>query len=254
MRTGKGPKAATSVTSIREAQRRTEMLELRLSGLTLEQIGERMGVGKGTVSRVISSALTAQTREPADELLRLELGRCDLLLNEAMQTARAFHPLVIAGRVVRAPLLDRTGRPLLDPATGEVLTGVIEDKAPKLAAVAAAVRVMERRAKLLGLDAPGRLQQDLNVTGQERVQDMTRLDDTDLGLYCYLISKATDTSAAALRRDIRCEIREKLTATEIGTLQDIFRKLDVPYLAAESAQGMRTAQLSPSIEQSRSAT
>lgn len=254
MRTGKGPKAATSATSIREAQRRTEMLELRISGLTLEQIGERMGVGKGTVSRVISTALTAQTREPADELLSLELGRCDLLLNEAMQTVRAFHPLVCAGRVVRAPLLDKLGQPVLDPTTGEVMTGVVEDKAPKLAAVAAAVRVMERRAKLLGMDAPGRLQQDLNVTGTAQVQDMTRLDDTDLGLYCYLISKATDTSAAVLRRDIRCEMREKLTANEIGTLQDIFRKLDVPYLAAEAAHGMRTAQLPLSIEQPRSGT
>lgn len=179
MRTGRGPKAATSATSIRDAQRRAEMLELRISGLTLEQIGERMGVGKGTVSRVISNALTAQTREPSEELLSLELGRCDVLLNEAMQTVKAFHPLVSAGRVVSAPMLDNTGQPVRNPESGDVLTRVLEDKAPKLAAIATAVRVMERRAKLLGLDAPIRAQQEVTVTGGGQ-PDISHLSVEDL--------------------------------------------------------------------------
>lgn len=252
MKTGKGPKAATSVTSIRDTQRRTEMLDLRISGLTLEQIGERMGVGKGTVSRVISNALTAQTREPSEELLSLELGRCDVLLNEAIQTVKAFHPLVSAGRVVSAPLLDSTGHLVRNPDTGEVMTQVLEDKAPKLAAIAIAVRVMERRAKLLGLDAPARLQQDLTVTDEAREHDLNRLDDNDLSLYGYLITKATDSSDAAPRRDIRCEMREKLTADEIGTLQGIFRKLDVLYVAAETVHRLRATHLPLSIEEPRS--
>jgi len=60
-RTGKDSRNITSARAVRDAQRRAEMLSLRLEGLTLEQIGERMGVGKPTVSRVISNALAAHT-------------------------------------------------------------------------------------------------------------------------------------------------------------------------------------------------
>ncbi|AMW35195.1 helix-turn-helix domain-containing protein [Haematospirillum jordaniae] len=149
IKTGKGPKAITSVKSIREAEQRAEMLSLRLEGKTLEQIGAHMNVGADTVHRVISRALTSVTKEPAEELLTLELGRCDVLLTEAMQTVKAFHPLVSAGRVVSAPMLNNQGEPIRNPETGDVLTRVLEDKAPKLAAIHVAVKVMERRAKLL---------------------------------------------------------------------------------------------------------
>lgn len=180
-KTGKDSRNITSARAVRDAQRRAEMLSLRLEGLTLEQIGERMGVGKPTVSRVISNALTAQTREPAGELLTLELGRCDVLLTEAMQTVKAFHPLVSAGRVVSAPMLNSAGQPVRNPETGDVLTRVLEDKAPKLAAIATAVRVMERRAKLLGLDAPIRAQQEVIVTrsGQPDISHLS-VDDLEV--------------------------------------------------------------------------
>jgi hypothetical protein len=178
MKTGRGFKAATSANSIRDTTRRVEMLKLRIDGLTLEQIGEKMGVGKGTVSRVISKALTAQQREPTEELLTLELGRCDFLLNEAMQTVRAFHPMVSAGRVVSAPMLNDNGEPVRNEA-GDVLMRVLEDKVPKLAAIATAIRVMERRSKLLGLDAPIRALNTLTVT-DERNTDLSHVTVEEL--------------------------------------------------------------------------
>lgn len=237
-KTGIDPRSITSTRSIRDAQRRAEMLELRISGLTLEQIGERMGVGKGTVSRVISNALTAQTREPCEELLSLELGRCDVLLHEAMQTVKVFHPLVSAGRVVSAPMLDNTGQPVRNPESGDVLTRVLEDKAPKLAAIATAVRVMERRAKLLGLDAATKLQQEVTVTtdGQSGY-DLQKLDMDEMHLYGYLLEKMHNPDSVE-RPKLRDEVRAKLTPAEIGTLQTIFKKLDVPYIAADTVSGL----------------
>lgn len=174
-----GPQAKTSARSVEQAQRRAEMLTLRVQGLTLEQIGERMGVGADTVQRVISRALTAMTKEPAHELLALELGRCDVLLNEAMQTVKAFHPMVSGGRVVSAPMLDSNGQPVRNPETGDVLTRVLEDKAPKLAAIVTAVRVMERRSRLLGLDAPIRATQELTVTSIPEL-DLSHLSPAEL--------------------------------------------------------------------------
>lgn len=239
-RTGKGPKAITSAKSIVEAQRRAEMLSLRLEGRTLEQIGAHMNVGTDTVHRVISRALNSITKEPAEELLTLELGRCDVLLSEAMQTVKAFHPLVSGGRVVSAPMLDSSGQPVRNPETGDVLTRVLEDKAPKLAAIATAVRVMERRAKLLGLDAPSRLQQEVTVTEQEPAYDLGKLDMNEMHLYGYLLEKMhnPDSPDRAERPALRDEVRAKLTPTEIGTLQAIFKKLDVQYLAADTVSGL----------------
>lgn len=248
MKTGRGPRSATSATSIKQAERRAEMMALRVQGLTLAQIGERMGVGTPTVSRVISNALAEHTREPAEELLTLELGRCDVLLSEAMQTVKAFHPLVSAGRVVSAPMLDNTGQPVRNPETGDVLTRVLEDKAPKLAAIATAVRVLERRAKLLGLDAATKLQQEVTVTTDEQpAHDLRKLDMNEMHLYGYLLEKMHDPDSPdrAERPALRDEVRAKLTPAEIGTLQTIFKKLDVPYIAADTVSGLYAAPSLP---------
>ena len=242
IKTGKGPKAITSAKSIREAERRAEMLSLRLEGKTLEQIGAHMNVGADTVHRVISRALTSVTKEPAEELLTLELGRCDVLLNEAMQTVKAFHPLVSAGRVVSAPMLNNQGEPIRNPETGDVLTRVLEDKAPKLAAIHVAAKVLERRAKYLGLDAPSRFQQDVTLTTDEKKPyDLSRLDMSEMQLLDYLMRKAEDSSATpAARRNLyakwgeRSECPEELTPEEIATVKEVFRKLGVKYLVIDT--------------------
>lgn len=152
-----GLKAKTSGTSILEAQRRAEMLRLRIEGLTLEEIGDRMGIQAESVYGVIQRALRSMTKEPTEELLALELGRCDALLTEAMRVVNCFHPLIHAGTVVRVALEGEDSKPMRDPETGEVLTRVLEDKVPKLAAIATALRVMERRSKYLGLDKPTKI-------------------------------------------------------------------------------------------------
>ena len=245
IKTGKGPKAITSAKSIREAERRAEMLSLRLEGKTLEQIGAHMNVGADTVHRVISRALTSVTKEPAEELLTLELGRCDVLLTEAMQTVKAFHPLVSGGRVVSAPMLNNQGEPIRNPETGDVLTRVLEDKAPKLAAIHVAAKVLERRAKYLGLDAATKLQQEVHVsTDEKKPYDLGRLDMSEMQLLDYLMRKAEDPSATPeARRNLyakwgeRSECPEELTPDEMRTVKAVFRKLGVKYLVIDTVNG-----------------
>lgn len=166
-----GPQAKTSGTSIVAAQRRSEMLRLRLEGLTLEEIGGRMGTQAESVYGVISRALRSIVKEPGEELLTLELARCDALLFEAMRVVTAFHPVIHAGKVVRAGVTDESGKPLRDPETGEILTHALEDKAPKLAAINTALRVLERRAKLLGLDMPTKIS-TTDPTGKEALSSV----------------------------------------------------------------------------------
>jgi hypothetical protein len=149
-----GLQARTSPTSIVATQRRAEMLRLRLEGLTLEEIGERMAVQPESVYGVISRALRSMVKEPGEELLALELARCDALLAAAMGVVNAFHPVLHGDILVRAAVEDETGQLVRDPGTGDVMTVPLEDKAPSLAAINTALRVMERRAKPFGLDRP----------------------------------------------------------------------------------------------------
>lgn len=164
-----GPQAKTSGTSIVAARRRAEILRLRIEGHTLEEIGSVMGIKPETVHGVISRALTSMVKAPAEELLAMELARCDELLEQTLDTVRAFHPLINSGCVVRAQVEDERGNPVIDETTGQPITRTLEDKAPKLAAINTALRVMERRAKLLGLDKPTKLAAT-DRTGNARAQ------------------------------------------------------------------------------------
>lgn len=167
----RGPQAKTSGTSIVAAQRRAEMLRLRIVGHTLEEIGSVMGIKAETVHGVITRCLTSMVKAPAEELLALELARCDELLEQALDTVHAFHPLTSSGRVVRAVVEDVHGNPVLDEATGQPVTQTLEDKAPKLAAINTALRVMKRRAELLGLDMPTKIS-TTDPTGKEALSSV----------------------------------------------------------------------------------
>lgn len=241
MKTGRGPKAATSATSIKQTERRAEVLRLRLDGMTLAAIGDRLGIRADSVHDIITRALASMAKEPAEELLGLELVRLDSLYAEAMNVLRSFTPLLHNGRVVQIPVINRDGEIVKDPGTGQPITCIAEDKAARLAAIAAAVRVMERRSRLLGLDAPSRMQADFNVTTDEKpARDFSKLDSNEMQLLGVLLDKLDDpnTPAPDERRNLRHEVREKLTPFEIGVLQSVFRKLDVQYIAEGTVSGL----------------
>src|SRR5450759_3628312 len=62
------------------AARRARAVELRTQGLTYEQIAVKLGyANRGTVCRLVSQALKAQTVEAVDQLRSLEVERLDRL-------------------------------------------------------------------------------------------------------------------------------------------------------------------------------
>jgi hypothetical protein len=71
---------STSPRSIRAARRRAEALDLLVQGYTFELIGKHLGVSKAQAARDIDTALAEITVEPARELLKLELRRCEELM------------------------------------------------------------------------------------------------------------------------------------------------------------------------------
>ncbi len=97
------------------AERQRLAFELRLAGVTYEQIAQRLGYGGPSgAHKAVSTWLRRTRTEPSDELIRIETAR-----------------------------IDRLWRGLWERAAGG-----------DLQAADRALRLMERRSKLLGLDSP----------------------------------------------------------------------------------------------------
>lgn len=105
----------TSPRRLEAAERQRQALELRKSGASYRQIRDALGYRTHqTCYEAVKSALLKTLQQPADEVRKLELERLDGLL------------LALAGPI----------------------------KAGHLGAIDRALHIMERRARLLGLDAP----------------------------------------------------------------------------------------------------
>lgn len=134
-------KDRTDAASVATKERHAEWLELRRKGWTYDAIAAHSKVTKSTVHEAVSGYLRATVHEPAAELRQLELQRFDGLLREVMD--RIEQP---------------NGRPqFVTCKCGEsVETGSVMDD--KLKAVEVALKVGDQRAKLLGLNAPTKIQ------------------------------------------------------------------------------------------------
>lgn len=113
-----------------------QIVELKRKDLSFAEIGNRLGISKAAAFRGFHRALPRIT-EPAASAYRAEhLARLELAREAVMEVLTNRHVTTSNGVIVR---LD--GEPLADDA-------------PILAAVDRLLRIDEREAKLLGLDAP----------------------------------------------------------------------------------------------------
>jgi hypothetical protein len=116
--------SASSQRRIEAAERRREALKLRKAGATYDQIADRLGyANKSGAQKAVMAELRALPRDDARDVLALEIERLDSML-------LAYWPSVLKGHV----------------RSGEIV-----------------IRLMERRSKLLGLDATESIQRDQGV-------------------------------------------------------------------------------------------
>ncbi len=106
------------------AERQVLALKLRGSGATYEAVAAAMNISTATAWRLVKGGLDRAVREPAAELVALECLRLDRLL-------QAVWPQAI---------------------------GITTGGRPNLHAVDRILAIMQRRARLLGLDAPAKTQ------------------------------------------------------------------------------------------------
>lgn len=126
-------------------QRHAEAVRLRSEGHSYEQIAQQLGYrDRASAYNAVQRTLVGTVREPADELRQMELIRLDALWMQAMQVLQAEHVTVSNGRVI---VIEKDGKEV-----------PLADDAPVLQAIDRLLKIMERRAKLLGLDAPTKVE------------------------------------------------------------------------------------------------
>lgn len=127
----------SNVHKIRAVERQREVLKLRTQGLTFQEIADRLGYkGRTGVYDAFRKALQATIQEPADEARRVEVERLDKLIAAIWSEAMAG----------------------------------------KLFAIDRVLMIMDRRAKLLGLDAP----QKVDIQGDvQRIADQIGITEAE---------------------------------------------------------------------------
>ena len=114
------------VKSEEDAQNQREAMELFSAGLTYQKVADSLGVSKSTAWERVQAALRAIPAEAVNQYRKVEMERLDALLEVTLKKALS------------------------------------EDKG-FLFAVDRALAIMDRRAKLLGLDAPIRTQTEVTT-------------------------------------------------------------------------------------------
>lgn len=148
------------------AIRRNEAIKLKRAGKSWQEIADLLGYdSRGTAFNDVKRAkeeARAELKETVEGERETDLERLDAMLAEAWRVMEAGHLAVSGGKVV-----------MVGPEGGE---SPLADNGPKLEAIRTLLRVLERRARLLGLDAPTRVEAEgsleVRVVGVD-VEDLT---------------------------------------------------------------------------------
>lgn len=135
----------------RLADRNGEIWRLYCRGVKQVELAERFSLTQATVSNIIKQVRDSIPEETRLEIVKREVDFLDDLRDEVAKLFYADLP----------PAFDRDGSALQDPETQEY----IRDMTGRLNALQGLLKVMDRHHKLLGLEAPTRI--DATVTGDE---------------------------------------------------------------------------------------
>lgn len=135
-----------AVTTTEHATRDAQAAAMYARGMTFKEIGATFGVTKQAAHQMRARALAAAGKQDREEALAIELAKLDAMEQAAWVVLARNHIVVSNGRV------------MVDPRSDEADLVLLEDDGPVLQAVSTLLKVAERRAKMIGLDAPARVE------------------------------------------------------------------------------------------------
>lgn len=137
------------------AQRRQRALELEAAGWSRHDIAAELGITEAHLAVDLQRArdfYVARQKEPIEELRAREITRLEKALKVANEILEREHIAHSNGRVVQ----------YYDPERQEDVT--LRDDAPRLAAIDRVVKISESLRKLLGADAPSKVETQVGGT------------------------------------------------------------------------------------------
>jgi hypothetical protein len=142
--------ATSPAKRIETQQKRARMLAMRLAGVSYQQIADEVGYKNGSVvSSMIGKMLKDHVKANSmslENMRQLELEHLESLRVVACEIMERFHLTITpSGKII-------------------ALDGVpVEDDGPKLAAIDRLIKIHEKIARLLGIEAPERVQSEIQV-------------------------------------------------------------------------------------------
>ena len=150
------------LTKFERETRRIELVKMRSRKRPWAEIAAALGYSSAEhASKDFQRACEYRTRElneTIDALRMAEIEHLEELRRSAMDVMKRFHPALFQGEAIRFE--------------GETLI----DDGPTLNAIATLLKVSERLSKLLGLDAPAKVEADTTVKYTLNGIDMTGTD------------------------------------------------------------------------------
>lgn len=195
-------------------QRLAAALELRLRGKKLEEIADLLGYdSRSHVYTDIDRGLTYAIREPAEKVKALELMRLDTLLDAWWDSAMG-----VPEQVLEADMLLPSGELL--PAGTLVAAQPPDDKA-----AAVILKVMERRAKLEGLDVGRSSKLEVSGTIQSKAPELLEGDTAAYGAKLLMALHIAGALQLPLPPQVRA-LEGSHTIMELGVLPSDTRELE----------------------------
>lgn len=129
------------------AERDREAARLRSRGFSYQEISDDLGYGdRANAYRAVTKLLAGIDIDTREIATKLQLDQLDMLTQATLDVLERFHYTVSDGRIVYlGDKGDSDREPLLDDG-------------PVLNAVDRLLKIADRRARLLGLDAPKRVE------------------------------------------------------------------------------------------------
>ena len=184
--------------NLKTRELQAEICLLRLTGMNFSEIGAALGIRPQHAHEQHRRAMQRVIQEPAQEVRELEVRRLDDMLKKLNDDYHKFFPLVNSGQVVRDVMEDEDGEPIMKE-DGRAVTYKLEDIGPRMAILDRMLKIMERRAKLLGLDAPVRRTLEGADGGPVKFDhnSLRGLSDVELTTVVTLLEKAalSDTNS-----------------------------------------------------------
>ncbi len=150
---------------LEHAERDRDAVQLRSRGRTYQQISDELGYGHSSnARRAVKKALEGIIVDAREDFIKLQLDELDMMTRSVIEVLETKHYVVSEGRIVY-----RGDKELLDDS-------------PVLQAVDRLLKISDRRAKLLGLDAPKRIEvgdgtPDLDAAVRELEAELTQRAD-----------------------------------------------------------------------------